>query len=75
MKLRGLQKFLAQSLGYEVIDLDEYRGLSGAAVIGAPSFRENMLSFAVSYGLCFARPPAIAIAHESDSARRFCKTG
>jgi len=52
MKLRGLQKYLAQSLGYEVIDLEEYRGLSGAAVIGAPSFRENMLSFAVCYGLC-----------------------
>ncbi|HEX3999970.1 MAG TPA: type IV pilus assembly protein PilM [Pirellulales bacterium] len=52
MKLRGLQKYLAQSLGYEVIDLDEYRGLSGAAVVGAPSFRENLLSFAVCYGLC-----------------------
>ena len=52
MKLRGLQKYLAQSLGYEVIDLEEYRGLSGAAVVGAPSFRENMLSFAVCYGLC-----------------------
>ena len=52
MKLRGLQKYLAQSLGYEVIDLEDYRGLSGAAVVGAPSFRENMLSFAVCYGLC-----------------------
>ena len=52
MKLRGLQKYLAQSLGYEVIDLEEYRGLSGAPVVGAPSFRENMLSFAVCYGLC-----------------------
>jgi type IV pilus assembly protein PilM len=52
MKLRGLQKYLAQSLGYEVINLDEYRGLSGAAVVGAPSFRENLLSFAVCYGLC-----------------------
>ena len=52
MKLRGLQKYLAQSLGYEVIELDEYRGLSGAAVVGAPSFKENLLSFAVCYGLC-----------------------
>ena len=52
MKLRGLQKYLAQSLGYEVIDLEEYRGLSGAGVVGAPSFRENLLSFAVCYGLC-----------------------
>jgi type IV pilus assembly protein PilM len=52
MKLRGLQKYLAQSLGYEVIDLEDYRGLSGAAVVGAPSFRENLLSFAVCYGLC-----------------------
>jgi type IV pilus assembly protein PilM len=52
MKLRGLQKYLAQSLGYEVIDLEDYRGLSGASVVGAPSFRENLLSFAVCYGLC-----------------------
>lgn len=52
MKLRGLQKYVAQSLGYEVIDLEEYRGLTGASVVGAPSFRENLRSFAVCYGLC-----------------------
>ncbi len=52
MKLRGLQKYVAQSLGYDVIDLEEYRGLTGASVVGAPSFRENLRSFAVCYGLC-----------------------
>jgi len=51
MKLRGLQKFLAQSLGYEVVELEEYRGLSGASVIGTPAFKENLLSFGVCYGL------------------------
>ncbi len=52
MKLRGLQKFLAQSLGYDVVELEEYRGLSGASVIGTPAFKENLLSFGVCYGLC-----------------------
>jgi len=51
MKLRGLQKYLGQSLGYEVFELKEYRGLTGAGVVGTPAFRENMLSFAVCYGL------------------------
>ncbi len=52
MKLRGLQKFLAQSLGYDMAELEEYRGLSGASVVGTPAFKENLLSFGVCYGLC-----------------------
>ncbi len=51
MKLRGLQKYLGQSLGYEVVELSEYRGLRGQGVVNAPSFKENMLSFGVCYGL------------------------
>ncbi|HKD35936.1 MAG TPA: pilus assembly protein PilM, partial [Pirellulales bacterium] len=51
MKLRGLQKFLGQSLGYEVVELTEYRGLTGAGVVSTPAFRENLLSFGVCYGL------------------------
>ncbi len=51
MKLRGLQKFLGQSLGYEVVELKEYRGLVGPGVVGTPAFKENLLSFGVCYGL------------------------
>jgi type IV pilus assembly protein PilM len=51
MKLRGLQKYLAQSLGYEVLELEQYRGLTGPAVVGAPAFKENVLSFGTCYGL------------------------
>jgi type IV pilus assembly protein PilM len=51
MKLRGLQKYLGQSLGYEVVELKEYHGLSGAGVVGTPAFKDNLLSFGVCYGL------------------------
>ena len=51
MKLRGLQKYLAQSLGYEVLELEQYRGLSGPSVVTAPAFKENILSFGTCYGL------------------------
>ena len=68
MKLRGLQKYLAQSLGYEMIDLEEYRGLSGPVVLGSPAFKENILSFAVCYGLALQGLKRSAAAHEPDSA-------
>ena len=51
MKLRGLQKYLGQSLGYEVVELKEYRGLTGAGVVGTPAFKDNLFSFGVCYGL------------------------
>ncbi len=51
MKLPGLQKYLSQNLGYPVAEVQKYRGLSGEAVAGAPAFKENLLSFAVCYGL------------------------
>ncbi|HEV2972110.1 MAG TPA: type IV pilus assembly protein PilM [Pirellulales bacterium] len=51
MKLRGLQKYLGQSLGYEVVELKEYRGLAGAGVVATPAFKDNLLSFGVCYGL------------------------
>ncbi len=52
MKLPGLQRYLAQNLGYEVVPLESFRGLTGGAVVHAPSFKENIASFAVCYGLC-----------------------
>ncbi|WP_437226923.1 type IV pilus assembly protein PilM [Planctomicrobium sp. SH661] len=50
-KLAGLQKFLQQNLQYEVDRPDTFRALSGDSVINSPLFSENVLSFAVPYGL------------------------
>jgi type IV pilus assembly protein PilM len=50
-KLAGLQKFLQQNLQYEVERPDTYKALAGDAVLNAPLFADNVLSFAVSYGL------------------------
>ncbi|NQT12220.1 MAG: type IV pilus assembly protein PilM, partial [Planctomycetes bacterium] len=51
MKLPGLQRYLAQSLGYEVVRLDSFHNLVGPEVVDAPAFKENLLSFGPSYGL------------------------
>ncbi|MBL9123487.1 MAG: type IV pilus assembly protein PilM [Planctomycetaceae bacterium] len=56
MKLPGLQRYLGQNLGsdsakYDVIKLETFRGLVGPGVVDAPSFKENILSFATCYGL------------------------
>lgn len=52
MKLPGLVPYLGKNLGYDVVELDGYQKLTGTEVTSAPSFRENMLSFATCYGLC-----------------------
>lgn len=51
IKLPGLQRFLAQNLGIEVDRLETFRGLEGAAVLDAPTFKENIPAFAGCYGL------------------------
>ncbi len=51
MKLRGLHKYLEQNLSLKVAEFSEYRQLSGPAVTAQPAFKENLLSFAVCYGL------------------------
>lgn len=50
-KLAGLQKFLQQNLQYEVDRLEGYKSLVGDSVVNAALFQENVLSFAVPYGL------------------------
>ncbi len=50
-KLPGLQKYLASNLGYPVIEVEASRGLTGTAVVASPVFKENVLGFAVCYGL------------------------
>ncbi len=51
MRLTGLQKYLSQNLGHNVMEVTGYRGLVGPTVVEAPQFKENLLSFAVCYGL------------------------
>lgn len=50
-KLAGLQKFLQQNLQYEVDRVDHFQGLVGDQVLAAPLFQDNLLTFAVPYGL------------------------
>ncbi len=52
VKLPGLQQYLAKNLGYEVVDFSGFQKLQGGEVLGSPEFKDNVLSFCVSYGLC-----------------------
>jgi type IV pilus assembly protein PilM len=52
VKLPGLQQYLAKNLGYEINNFQAFQKLQGPAVISAPAFKDNQLSFGVSYGLC-----------------------
>ena len=51
MKLPGLQKYLSQNLGHPVAEVKAYRGIAGDSVAEEPAFKENLLSYAVCYGL------------------------
>ena len=46
-----LQKFLEQNLNMSVARIDSVNRLSESPTINAPTFTENVLSFAVAYGL------------------------
>ncbi len=50
-RLPGLQKYLEQNLGLAVVRVDSFNKLSPSATVNAPAFTENILSFAVAYGL------------------------
>ena len=50
-KLPGLRQFIAQNLGYEVVRLHQFTNLTGTEVTATQLFRDNLHSFAVSYGL------------------------
>lgn len=52
MKLPGLRRYLSQNLGFEIERLDAFANLEGPAVLGAPIFKDNALSFGPCYGLC-----------------------
>jgi type IV pilus assembly protein PilM len=51
LKLLGLSRFLEQSLGLPVSRIENFRGLTGAAVLDDPLYREHAPSFGVCYGL------------------------
>ncbi|MFN9721543.1 MAG: type IV pilus assembly protein PilM [Planctomycetota bacterium] len=51
VRLAGLQKFLQQILQYEVERLESLEGISGDSVLTDPLFIDNMMTFAVPYGL------------------------
>lgn len=50
-KLAGLQKFLQQNLQMDVERVESFPAMAGDTVLNAPLFQENLLSFAVPYGL------------------------
>ena len=50
-RLPGLQKYLGEKLNLEVKKLAKFNRLVGDSVITAPVYTDNMLSFAVAYGL------------------------
>ncbi|MFM8223120.1 MAG: pilus assembly protein PilM, partial [Planctomycetaceae bacterium] len=50
-KLAGLQKFLQQNLDMEVERVETFERLSGDSVLNSALFQENVLAFAVPYGL------------------------
>jgi type IV pilus assembly protein PilM len=50
-RLPGLQRFLSEKLQLDVRKLQKFERVAGDPVITAPAFTENVLSFAVAYGL------------------------
>jgi len=50
-RLPGLQKFLQKNLGLDVVRVDAFRDLRPSGQVNAAAFNENVLSFAVAYGL------------------------
>jgi len=52
MKLPGLQRYLSQNLEQEVKLIEDFDRLSAGSASGKTQFKQNILSFAVSYGLC-----------------------
>jgi type IV pilus assembly protein PilM len=50
-RLPGLQKYLQEKLQLEVRKLTKLERVTGEEVVAAPTFTENLMSFAVAYGL------------------------
>ena len=50
-RLAGLQKFLQQNLQFDVERLEHFDGVTGDTVLTDPVFVDNIMTFAVPYGL------------------------
>jgi type IV pilus assembly protein PilM len=50
-RLAGLAKFVSQNLGVDVQKVEGITSLADSEILGAPLFRENILSFGVAFGL------------------------
>ncbi|MCH2178746.1 MAG: type IV pilus assembly protein PilM [Mariniblastus sp.] len=51
-KLPGLRQFLNKQLQIDIAKISEFDSLNGTDVISQQSFKDNLLAFAPSYGLC-----------------------
>jgi type IV pilus assembly protein PilM len=52
VRLPGLQPYLEKNLELPIQKVTEYRNLTGPSVVTTPKYKDNVLSFAVCYGLC-----------------------
>jgi type IV pilus assembly protein PilM len=52
MKLPGLLRYLSQNLDQEIQAVNQFNNLVSGSVTAGPQFKENILGFAVPYGLC-----------------------
>lgn len=52
VKMPGLAAYLGKNLGFDVHVLDRFNRLGGDDVLSIPTFRDNIPTFAVCYGLC-----------------------
>ncbi len=59
-RLPGLQKYIGEKLGIEVRKPNKFTRLTGDEVVNAPVFTENLLGFAVAYGLAVQGAKALA---------------
>ena len=51
-KLPGLRQFLNKQLQIDIAKISEFDSLNGTDVVSQQSFKDNLLAFAPSYGLC-----------------------
>jgi hypothetical protein len=75
-RLPGLQKFLQQNLSTPVVRVDAFNAMEPSEAISAPQFTENVLGFAVAYGLAvqglgLTRIDTNLLPNEIASARRW----
>lgn len=51
-KLPGLRQYLIKNLETEIVKFEKFPTLKGEVVVSQKTFKENILTFSVAYGLC-----------------------